>query len=234
MLVAIPVLPVGTAAADAATAGRGVVKLSNEKRLTRWAHPVHQVAPIRGRPDAKGRQVGRTHRLTEDHFSEVYLALRSVTKRNGQTWIKVRMPTRRRIRKGWVRASSLGPLTSVRTQLVVNQSRLRAVLYRRGHRIWSARVGVGKQGTPTPTGHFWVREEFRTHEPGGLYGPYAFGTSAYSVLSDWPSGGVVGIHGTDQPGLIPGTPSHGCVRLRNREVRRLSHLMPIGTPIRIR
>ena len=49
--------------------------------------------------------------------------------------------------------------------------------------------------------------------PGGSYGPWAFGTSAYSVLSDWPGGGVIGIHGTNQPHLIPGRPSHGCVRV---------------------
>ena len=42
------------------------------------------------------------------------------------------------------------------------------------------------------------------------------------------------LHGTNQPGLIPGRPSHGCVRVTNRSIRRLAHLMPIGTPVRIR
>jgi lipoprotein-anchoring transpeptidase ErfK/SrfK len=44
----------------------------------------------------------------------------------------------------------------------------------------------------------------------------------------------VGIHGTNQPELIPGRPSHGCIRVRNRAIKRLARLMPIGTPIRIR
>jgi lipoprotein-anchoring transpeptidase ErfK/SrfK len=66
-----------------------------------------------------------------------------------------------------------------------------------------------------------------------LYGPLAFGTSAYSKLSDWPGGGVVGIHGTNEPGLIPGRPSHGCVRVRNDKITKLARLMPIGTPVRI-
>ena len=44
--------------------------------------------------------------------------------------------------------------------------------------------------------------------------PRAFGTSAYSNLSDWPGGGVVGIHGPTAR-LIPGRPSHGCIRVRN-------------------
>jgi lipoprotein-anchoring transpeptidase ErfK/SrfK len=69
---------------------------------------------------------------------------------------------------------------------------------------------------------------------GSFYGPVAFGTSAYSPVSDRPGGGVVGIHGTDRPELIPGRPSHGCVRLRNGDVKRLARLMPVGTPVRVR
>ena len=67
-----------------------------------------------------------------------------------------------------------------------------------------------------------------------LYGPWAIGTSAYSRLSEWPGGGVIGIHGTDQPGLIPGRPSHGCVRMRNDSVTELVQKLPLGTPIWIR
>ena len=69
---------------------------------------------------------------------------------------------------------------------------------------------------------------------GGVYGPWTFGTSAYSSLSDWPGGGVIGVHGTNQPGLLPGRPSHGCIRVRNDDIRRLARLMPIGTPVHIR
>jgi len=122
----------------------------------------------------------------------------------------------------------------VQTLLVLVRRKLRATLYRRGRPIWSAPVGIGKPSTPTPAGHFWIREKFRTPDPGGLYGPVAFGTSDYSVLSDWPGGGIIGIHGTSEPFLIPGRPSHGCIRVRNKAVRQLWRLMPIGTPLRIR
>jgi lipoprotein-anchoring transpeptidase ErfK/SrfK len=54
-----------------------------------------------------------------------------------------------------------------------------------------------------------------------------------SVLSDWPGGGVVGIHGTDRPDILPGRVSHGCIRVPNPAVRRLAKLMPIGTPVLI-
>ena len=68
-----------------------------------------------------------------------------------------------------------------------------------------------------------------------FYGPVAFGTSARSsVLTDWPASGFVGIHGTNRPELLPGRVSHGCIRLRNEDIRELARLMPIGTPITIR
>ena len=79
------------------------------------------------------------------------------------------------------------------------------------------------------------KSELPNHESLPHYiGPLAFGTAAYSKLSEWPGGGVVGIHGTNEPGLIPGRPSHGCIRVRNRAVLRLGKLMPIGTPVLIR
>ena len=32
----------------------------------------------------------------------------------------------------------------------------------------------------------------------------------------------------------PGRVSHGCIRLRNRDILRLALLMPVGTPVTIR
>jgi hypothetical protein len=149
-----------------------------------------------------------------------------------ETWFKVRLPDRPNGRTGWVSEHELGALHVVHTHLVLDESRLRLTLYRRGHRIFSAPVGIGKPSTPTPTGNFWITEKFAAQ--GGVYGPYAFGTSDNSVLTDWPGGGVIGIHGTDQPSLIPGRPSHGCIRLHNSDVARLWPLLPVGTPLTIR
>jgi lipoprotein-anchoring transpeptidase ErfK/SrfK len=129
---------------------------------------------------------------------------------------------------------ALGEFRVVRKALIVNRKTLRATLYRNGRRIFRARIGIGKRGTPTPGGRFYVREKFKVRG-NGLYGVRAIGTSAYApTLSDWPNGGVVGLHGTDQPHLIPGRPSHGCVRFRNRDIKRLYRLLPRGTPVQIR
>lgn len=192
------------------------------------------MATIRWRPSARARPVGSTRLRTEDGFPEVYLVLSSWRDAEGHGWLRVRIPMRPNGRTGWVRRRALGPLYRVRTQLVLDRASRRATLFRRGRPIWSAPVGIGKPGTPTPSGRFWIREKFRTGEPGGAYGPVAFGSSDYSVLSDWPGGGVIGIHGTAEPWLIPGRPSHGCIRLRNRAIRRLWRLLPVGTPLLIR
>jgi lipoprotein-anchoring transpeptidase ErfK/SrfK len=148
-------------------------------------------------------------------------------------WIKVRVPERPNGRRAWVRRDALGPLRVTRTRLRISRRRLRATLYRRGRRVWSSPVGLGAPGTPTPRGSFYVRERIRIRTAGTLYGPWAFGTSAYSVLSDWPGGGIIGIHGTDAPELIPGRPSHGCIRVPNPAIARLARLLALGTPVRI-
>jgi lipoprotein-anchoring transpeptidase ErfK/SrfK len=220
------------AASKAAQAPPKEIVLSNGRTLSRWAYP-HAAAIARKTPSRAARAVGRLHFLTEDGQAEVYLALsKTRVARTGVTWIKVALPKRPNNVTGWVAASALGTLHVVRGRLVVRRSKLRATLYNgAGHAIWSAPVGVGRPSLPTPAGHFYLREKLRAiGSP--IYGPYALGTSAYAPkLTDWPGGGVVGIHGTDQPQLVPGRPSHGCVRMRNADIARLWRLISIGTPI---
>ncbi|MDP9347398.1 MAG: L,D-transpeptidase [Actinomycetota bacterium] len=209
------------------------MRLSDEETFTTWAHPEHE-APIRRLPTLASQRIAPLRYLTEDGFPEVYLVLRSFTDQDERTWLNVRIPMRPNGRTGWVADSALGPLHLVRTRLVVDRRDLRAALYRSGRRVWRSPIGVGKPSTPTPAGRFWIRERITVPNPRGLYGPQAFGTSAYSRLSGWPGGGVVGIHGTDEPYLIPGRPSHGCIRVPNRAISQLARLMPIGTPVWIR
>jgi hypothetical protein len=207
----------------------GSVVISDERTIT-WTGVTAELTCARERPDPAARRVARLRWYTEDGHPEVYVALRRWRDARGRRWLLVRLPMRPNGRKGWVPETALA-LRPVRTRLVIDRRALRATLTLRGRRIWSSRVGVGSPGTPTPAGRFWIRERLRGL--GGIYGPWAFGTSAYSTLSDWPGGGVVGVHGTNQPWLIPGRPSHGCVRVPNPAVRRLAALMPVGTPVLI-
>ena len=210
----------------------GNEQLSNERTVTRWASPLFE-SKIRSYHDGTSKPVGRLRFVTEDGYPEVYLVLRGHVDHKGNTWVQIRVPRRPNGRKGWVPLDELDEVHLVRTHLVVDRRAFRATLYDSGRQIWTSRIGVGAPGTPTPAGHFYIRERIRNLRGGGLYGPWAFGTSAYSSLTDWPGGGVVGIHGTNQPQLIPGRPSHGCIRVPNHKVRELARLMPIGTPVTI-
>jgi lipoprotein-anchoring transpeptidase ErfK/SrfK len=232
-LVLPAIAPASAAAGTPSANPPGAVKLSNERTTTRWAHTA-DLQPVFTRPSEKARRVARLRLLTEDTLPEVYLVLSRWKNDAGNTWLKIRVPMRPNGRTGWVRESALGALHTVHTQLVVNRHTLRATLYEHGRRRFSARIGVGKASTPTPAGHFWIREKF--HVAGTtIYGPAAIGTSAYApTLSEWPGGGVVGLHGTNEPNLIPGRPSHGCIRLRNRDILRLYRMAPTGTPVDIR
>ena len=225
--------PVARAAEQPTASPPGAARLSDEIKLTRWANATQRATAFT-RPTTKARKAGTLRLLTEDGFAEVYLLLSRWTSHDGTDWVRVRLPGRPNGQKGWVRREALGDFNRVTTRIVVDKKDLRATLYRSGKKVFSARVGVGAPSTPTPSGQFYIREKFRVVPGGTIYGTHAIGTSAYApTLSDWPGGGVVGLHGTNQPQLIPGRPSHGCVRLRNADVARLYKLAPRGTPIRI-
>lgn len=234
-----PFRPAPTAATTSSSARLAPIgagqsqQLSDERVLSRWAY-VEEPVWARNAPTRKAGHVHRLSYSTPDGTDELVLTLRRRRMRDGSEWVLVRLPMRPNNRTGWVPREALGAFNTVTTKLRINRRSLRATLFRSGHVIWQARVGVGKSGTPTPSGNFYVRERLVPANPRGLYGTFAFGTSAYSdVLTDWPGGGMVGVHGTNEPNLIPGRPSHGCVRVRNGPISKLSRLMPLGTPISI-
>jgi hypothetical protein len=154
------------------------------------------------------------------------------TRRN---WVHVYLPTRPNGSLGWVRRRAV--------RLYTDGYRL--VVRLRAHRLqlWSERrllatypVAIGRPSTPTPRGLYYIVELLRPTDPGGSYGPYSFGLSAHSnVLQTFAGGdGRVGLHGTNEPGLVGSSVSHGCIRLRNAAVRRLAKILPLGTPVYIR
>lgn len=208
-------------------------RLSSARYLSRWS-VVRVPAVAHAVPSTGSPVVARLATRTPEGTADAVTVLRARTGTDGSVWVEVRLPMLPNGSVGWVRRSSLGGYREVRTHLIVDRERLRATLLRDGVRIFSAPVGVGAQGTPTPEGEFVVRSRL-TRYASSFYGPVAFGTTARSpVLTDWPDGGYVGIHGTNAPQLLPGRISHGCVRLRNRDILRLAAIMPVGTPVTIR
>ena len=206
-------------------------RLSDLDGISRYMG-VEQPVAARTTPSLGGKVVARLSTRTPEGTTNVVLALRRV-ERGGKLWIQARLPILPNNTVGWIPRTALGGYNQVSTHLVVKLSTFKATLYRLGKPIWSARVGVGQNRWPTPAGEFYVRNRL-TRYSSPMYGPLAFGTSARSAtLTDWPAGGFVGIHGTNQPNLIPGRISHGCIRLENADILRLDRLMPPGTPLSI-
>jgi len=208
-------------------------KLSNRTTFTRWAYTNLDIK-ARKSPSSKARSVGKLHFNTEDKRPEIYLALQMYTDAKGIEWVQTQLPGRPNGRLGWVPREGLGEFHLIHTQIVVDRRKLRITLFKNGKQILKAPIGVGKSSTPTPGGNSWIREKLNGFG-NAVYGPLAFGTGTYSnKLTDWPGGGVVGIHGTNEPNLIPGRPSHGCIRLKNKDIVSLSHKMAPGTPVLIK
>jgi len=206
------------------------IPLGSGRFESRWAK-VRVATVARSAPRAGAPVVARVAARTPEDTTNLVLALSRVKDGGGRLWVRARLTAGA---TGWVRRSALGGYGVVRTRLVVDRRALRATLFRDGRPVFRAPVGIGTSGAPTPPGEFYVRNKLTDYRS-AFYGPVAFGTSARSpTLTDWPAGGFVGIHGTDQPSLVPGRVSHGCIRLRNADILRLARLMPVGTPLTIR
>jgi len=145
-------------------------------------------------------------------------------------WYRVQLPLKPNGRVGYVRARDVR-VGVVDTRISVDLSRKLLIFYRDGRARLRLRVGIGAPATPTPTGSFYVNLRFR-EDPTGPYGPAALGISAYSpVLSSWPQGGPVAIHGTNRPWTIGRAASNGCIHVPNAVVERLFRATPAGTPV---
>jgi L,D-transpeptidase-like protein len=206
--------------------------LSRQETRARFAAVLRRIEARAG-PGVGAHPVAPLQLRTAEGTTNIVLVL-AERKRPDGLWVRVRLPVLPNGRTGWVPRRALGGYEFVHTHLVVDRARLTATLLYDGRKIFTAPVGVGKADSPTPSGEFYIRDRLSGFgDP--FYGPVAFGTSARSaVLTDWPDGGFVGIHGTNEPELIPGAISHGCVRLRNADILRLGRLMPVGTPLTIR
>jgi hypothetical protein len=206
--------------------------LRRDVTLARFA-PVTRPVEARSAPAASAHPLAPLELETPEGTTNIVLVVGERSRPDG-LWVRVRLPVLPNDLTGWVSRGALGGYHFVHTHLIVDRARLTATLLHDGRKVFSAPVGVGKPESPTPSGEFYVRNRLSGFG-NPFYGPVAFGTSARSaVLTDWPDGGFVGIHGTNEPGLIPGRISHGCVRLRNPDIVRLSRLMPPGTPVTIR
>ena len=206
------------------------VALGTGRYVSRWA-VVRRPAAAHAAPDPSAPVVTRLGLRTPEGTPNPVAVVARRTGADGRPWVRVRLAILPNGSEGWVRRTALGGYNAVRTRLDIDLRRLEATLTRRGRTVLRAPVAIGAPGWETPRGRFYVRNRLsRYRSP--TYGPVAFGTSARSpAATDWPAGGYVGIHGTDRPDLVPGRVSHGCIRMRNPDIRALARLMPVGTRV---
>jgi hypothetical protein len=175
--------------------------------------------------------VARLSEFEPDFRRRVILALDVRANAKGAAaWYKISLPGRPNGRTGWVNAAGVS-LRPVHREIVIRRSRRTLELRDHGRLLLRTKVAVGAPGMETPLGTFYVIWSFRPPDP--FLGVWAFATSAYSRLSEWPGGGIVGIHGTSAPQSLGQAVSHGCVRVSNSAVLVLKRYVRPGTPIRI-
>lgn len=131
-------------------------------------------------------------------------------------------------------------LANVKTQVVVDLSDRRTYVYAGDEVIASYPIAVGKKGWETPTGSFQVIH--MRHYPIWRH-PITgkvFQAGTDSPLGDrwigfWSDGrNEIGFHGTPDIDLVGTAVSHGCLRMRNSDVRLLYEQVSIGTKVLVR
>jgi lipoprotein-anchoring transpeptidase ErfK/SrfK len=192
---------------------------------------VNSVA-VRKTPTPSAHVIKVLHAFRPDYRPQEVLAVRNTVGSGGTFWYRISIPMRPNGTYGWIPANTVS-LKPAHSQIVVNLRRRTIDIYRFGKHKWHGKVAIGAPGRETPVGHYFVAARFVPyHDP--FLGVFAVETSAYSKLTEWPGGGVVGIHGTSLPQLLGKAVSHGCVRVSNATARKLKTYAPLGTPIWIR
>lgn len=188
---------------------------------------------VRSAPTGQARVVARLSEFRpQDYRPRYVLAVGAKRGPKGKAaWYKITVPGRPNGRTGWVRAKQVS-IRLIPWQVVVFRDSRVMQLWKQKQLVYSSKVAVGAPGMETPLGLYYVTVRFKpVTEP--FLGAFAFETSAYSKLSDWPGGGVVGLHGWNDPSVLGKAVSHGCIRVSNQTASFLRDHIPLGTPIRV-
>lgn len=137
----------------------------------------------------------------------------------------------------WVDAKA-GSLRYAHTrfELVVDLSARTLVVRRNGREVRHLSVGVGRAGSPTPTGTFAVTDKLNGGSYSAAYGCCILALSATqpNLPAGWSGGNRIAIHGTPSAGDFGRAVSAGCVHAGDPDLRYLMRTVPLGTPVVIR
>jgi lipoprotein-anchoring transpeptidase ErfK/SrfK len=195
------------------------------------AFEVAQVSrPVALRAHPRGPAVARLGAVTEFGSPQTL----GVIRRRGR-WLRVVSTALPNGRLGWVRAHSVR-LTTTPKSLKIDLSR-HVLLYKKGDRVVRRMdVGIGRPGSPTPTGRFTVTDKLAGTNYGPFYGCCILALSAHqpNLPAGWTGGNRIAIHGTNAPSSIGVAASAGCLHARDADLRVLMSRIPLGTPVFIR
>jgi lipoprotein-anchoring transpeptidase ErfK/SrfK len=228
------VLAVACAFALAPGAGARATKPSQVDVVGAGTINWNEVAVL-AKPKAGTGRIAVLRQFRPDFRPQYVLALDAVRTKSGKpTWYRISVPGRPNGRTGWVRAGSL-ELHPVKKRLIIYRGARRFEFWDASRLVRAGEVAVGAPGAETPLGLFYVTDKFdpAIDPEWAILGAFAFETSAYSKLTDWPGGGIVGVHGTPWPELLGQAVSHGCIRLSNENIEFLRNRVPLGTPVKI-
>ncbi|HEY0633282.1 MAG TPA: L,D-transpeptidase [Thermoleophilaceae bacterium] len=136
---------------------------------------------------------------------------------------------------GWVKTSRGDGLKASTTHMSLRIDLSRRSLELRDGRkvVRRASVGIGRPGSPTPTGRFSVTDEIPGSRYGSFYGCCIVALSGHQLHTPagWQGGNRLAIHGTDNPGSIGVPSSAGCLHADADDLRVLMRRVPLGTPV---
>src|SRR5439155_711693 len=167
LLTALPVLP-AAAARDAAPNKILSVSLVGPGAQSRWAYVLEQTS-VHAAPQSSAPTIATLSTATALGQPNLVLLLREQADADGKDWVLVRLAVRPNDSTGWVPREALDSFHVLTTRLVVDRGSFVARLYRKGHVIFRAQIGVGRASAPTPAGNFYVREELQNFD-NPLYG----------------------------------------------------------------
>ena len=123
------------------------------------------------------------------------------------------------------------------TRLVLNLKERRVYAYKDDKVIVSYPVAVGKKGWETPTGNFkviqMVKDPIWENPWNGKIVPASpKGPIGERWIGFWSDGkNTIGFHGTPTINSLGQAASHGCVRMKNEDVKVLFEMIEPGTPV---
>lgn len=157
-----------------------------------------------------------------------------VVRRRPDGWVQVQLPQRPNGQTGWIPPGEIR-LTQTPYRIEVSLSAHQITVFDESAVIYRGPVATGAATTPTPTGSYYLRVLLKNSDPSSVYGPFAFGLSAHSDALTTFSGSdaEIGLHGNNNTSAFGHSVSHGCIRMDNAAISRLSKTLPLGTPVDI-